>query len=222
MPRKATADSPPPMPAVRPARHTHALTARGRIAAVLTALSALGIAVAATALWSGARPELGATAAGSPQATAAGDVTGRAAAASWTALDQSAAQRATAATTRKPMLSRACPRSASACVDLDNRLTWLQSDGAISFGPVRMEPGPAGTSEATPRGIFHVAWKAGASYMSTEFGEPIPYAVFFAPGGIAFHGGSLTKPSHGCVHLGIRNARYYHHHLPLGAEVAVF
>jgi len=121
------------------------------------------------------------------------------------------------------MLSRrACPRAASACVDLGDRLTWLQSDGAISYGPVRMEPGPPGTSQATPRGIFHVAWKAGSHYLSTEYGVPMPYAVFFAPGGIAFHGGSLTTPSHGCVHLGIGSARYYHDHLPAGAVVAVF
>src|SRR6266536_798759 len=143
-----------------------------------------------------------------------------------TAPDQPVAQQAAATTTAKPMLSRrvrrACPRAASACVDLGDRLTWLQSDGAISYGPVRMEPGPPGTSQATPRGIFHVAWKAGSHYLSTEYGVPMPYAVFFAPGGIAFHGGSLTTPSHGCVHLGIGSARYYHDHLPAGAVVAVF
>jgi lipoprotein-anchoring transpeptidase ErfK/SrfK len=85
-----------------------------------------------------------------------------------------------------------------------------------------MEPGPPGTPHATPRGTFHVQWKAGANYISTEFDEPVPYAVFFAPGGVAFHGGSLTTPSHGCVHLGIGSARYYHDHLPAGAEVVVF
>src|SRR6266496_811342 len=133
MPRKAGADSPPSMPADRPARHPHAPTARGRqrTAARLTALAAL---------WSGARPEPGALAAGSPQATA-----GRDAAAGRTAPDQPTAQRPAATTTARPMLSRrarrACPRAASACVDLDDRLTWLQSDTAISYGPVRMEPG---------------------------------------------------------------------------------
>jgi lipoprotein-anchoring transpeptidase ErfK/SrfK len=50
----------------------------------------------------------------------------------------------------------------------------------------------------------------------------MPYAVFFAPGGIAFHGGSLTTLSHGCVHLDIGSARYYYDHLPVGAEVVVF
>ncbi len=81
-----------------------------------------------------------------------------------------------------------------------------------------MEPG----LPRTPRGTFHVQWKAGANFMSNEFHEPMPYAVFFAPGGIAFHGGSLTEPSHGCIHLDIGSARYYNDHLPVGAEVVVF
>ena len=81
-----------------------------------------------------------------------------------------------------------------------------------------MEPGLA----QEPRGTFHVEWKAGAHYMSTEYHEPMPCAVFFAPGGIAFHGGSLTAPSHGCIHLDIGSARYYDDHLPVGAEVVVF
>jgi lipoprotein-anchoring transpeptidase ErfK/SrfK len=130
-----------------------------------------------------------------------------------------------AAATGSPALStkarRSCPAAASACVDLSDHLTWLQSGGHITYGPVRMEPGPPGTRHATPRGTFHVQWKAGADYISTEYHEPMPYAVFFAPGGVAFHGGSLTKHSHGCVHLSRSNAQYYHAHLPIGAEVVV-
>ena len=117
-----------------------------------------------------------------------------------------------------PSARRSCPPAATACADLSARLTWLQSDGTITYGPVRMEPG----LPRTPRGTFHVEWKAGAHYMSTEYHEPMPYAVFFAPGGIAFHGGSLTAPSHGCIHLDIGSARYYDDHLPVGAEVVVF
>jgi lipoprotein-anchoring transpeptidase ErfK/SrfK len=117
---------------------------------------------------------------------------------------------------------RQCPATAAACVDLTRHVTWLQSGGAVSFGPVWMEPGPPGSAHATPRGTFQVAWKAGPGYISTIYGDPMPWAVFFAPGGIAFHGGSLTVPSHGCVHLTIANARYYNEHLPVGAKVAVF
>ncbi len=133
---------------------------------------------------------------------------------------------AAAAAAASPVLSpgdrSSCPAAASACVDLSDHLTWLQSDGRLTYGPVRIEPGPPGTPHATPRGTFHVQWKAGVNYISNEYHEPMPYAVFFAPGGVAFHGGSLTTPSHGCVHLDIGSARYYHDNLPVGAEVVVF
>ena len=115
-----------------------------------------------------------------------------------------------------------CPAAATACVDLTEHLTWLQAGGEVSFGPVRMEPGPPGTPHATPRGTFRVSWKAGPDFVSNIYGDPMPWAVFFAPGGIAFHGGSLTQSSHGCVHLTVPNARYYNAHLPIGAEVVVF
>jgi hypothetical protein len=117
---------------------------------------------------------------------------------------------------------RECPPAASACVDLAEKITWLQAGGKVSYGPVRMEPGPRGTEHATPTGTFRVAWKAGSEYMSTSYHELIPWAVFFAPGGIAFHEGSLTVPSHGCVHLTMASAHYYNQHLPVGAEVVVF
>jgi lipoprotein-anchoring transpeptidase ErfK/SrfK len=115
-----------------------------------------------------------------------------------------------------------CPAKATACVDLTRHLTWLQSAGRITFGPVQAEPGPPGSAHATPRGTFEVSWKAGPDFVSNIYNEPMPWAVFFAPGGIAFHGGSLTTPSHGCVHLTGADARYYNQHLADGAEVVVF
>jgi len=84
----------------------------------------------------------------------------------------------------------------------------------VTFGPVQMEPGPPGTASATPAGTFQVAWKAGPNYVSTTYHEAMPWATFFAPDGIAFHGGSLTTWSHGCVHLTVANAHYYNEHLP--------
>jgi hypothetical protein len=117
---------------------------------------------------------------------------------------------------------RDCPAAAAACVDLARHLTWLQSAGRVSFGPVRMEPGKPRSAHATPRGTFHVAWKAGPDFVSNIYNEPMPWATFFAPGGVAFHGGSLTHWSHGCVHLTVANAHYYNQHLPIGAEVVVF
>lgn len=117
---------------------------------------------------------------------------------------------------------RECPAAAVACVDLTRHISWLQSEGTVSFGPVLMEPGKPGGKHPTPRGTFHVSWKAGPSYISTTYHSAMPWATFFAAGGIAFHGGSLTQWSHGCVHLTTTNARYYNKHLPIGAEVVVF
>ena len=118
---------------------------------------------------------------------------------------------------------QACPAAAVACVDLARHITWLQADGKVSFGPVRMEPGKPGSGpHATPAGTFQVQWKAGPDFMSDIYNEPMPWATFFAPGGVAFHGGSLTHWSHGCVHLTVANAHYYQEHLPIGAEVVVF
>ena len=115
-----------------------------------------------------------------------------------------------------------CPAAATACVDLTRHLTWLQAHGKVTFGPVQMEPGQPGGQHQTPRGTFQVAWKAGPSYQSTIYHEAMPWATFFAVGGIAFHGGSLTAWSHGCVHLTNANAHYYNEHLPIGAQVVVF
>lgn len=117
---------------------------------------------------------------------------------------------------------RDCPAAATACVDLTAHLTWLQSGGRVTFGPVQMEPGRPGSAHQTPRGTFRVAWKAGPAFVSDIYHEPMPWATFFAAGGIAFHGGSLTQWSHGCVHLALADARYYNVHLPVGAEVFVF
>ncbi|MGH3248406.1 MAG: L,D-transpeptidase, partial [Trebonia sp.] len=117
---------------------------------------------------------------------------------------------------------RNCPAGAAACVDLTRHVSWLQADGKITYGPVMMEPGKPGGGHETPRGAFQVQWKAGPSLVSNIYHEPMPWATFFAPGGIAFHGGSLTTWSHGCVHLALANAHYYNEHLPIGAEVVVF
>lgn len=206
----------------RPGRHQYVATGRGRRRTVawLAAVAVPGTAVIAAVIWLAVSPVAGATSPAHPAAPAAW-----AGARNVPAVTQPAASPAP----RSPAPSglvlsardrRSCPPKATACADLKEHLTWLQSGGRVTYGPVRMEPG--GHRDPTPRGIFHVVWKAGPHYISTSFGIPIPYAVFFAPGGIAFHAGPLTSSSHGCIHLTRHSARYYHGHLTIGAEVAVF
>ena len=212
---------------MRPGRrpsHARGLTARGRQRrpAWFAALAILVVAVTTAVGWQGVRrPDSAAS--GIASASVAAWAAGRVAIDRPSPGPPATSRLARAANSPVPSPGgRSCPAAASACVDLSARLTWLQSDGTITYGPVRMEPGPPGTAHATPRGTFHVGWKAGAHYVSTQYHEPMPYAVFFAPGGIAFHGGSLSLPSHGCIHLDIGSARYYYDHLPVGAEVVVF
>ncbi|MDQ1695037.1 MAG: hypothetical protein QOJ03_390, partial [Frankiaceae bacterium] len=71
-----------------------------------------------------------------------------------------------------------------------------------------------------PRGSFHVAWEA-QQWTSTEYGLPMPWSVFFATGGIAFHAGPLDVRSHGCVHLRPRAARRFFRYLHPGDKVVV-
>jgi hypothetical protein len=118
--------------------------------------------------------------------------------------------------TADPIHRKPCPTTARACIDLRHRVAWLQRHGRVVYGPVPVSLGRRG--HRTPRGTFHVSWKA-AHWTSTEYGLPMPWSVFFAAGGIALHAGPLDRRSHGCVHLRMRDARYFFHHLRVGDEV---
>jgi lipoprotein-anchoring transpeptidase ErfK/SrfK len=111
-----------------------------------------------------------------------------------------------------------CPPSARACVDLRHGLAWLQVGGRVTYGPVRT--GTALPAHRTPRGVFRVEWKA-EHWVSTEYGIPMPWSVFFATGGIAFHAGPLDQPSHGCVHLARSAARRFFEALAVGDRIDV-
>ena len=70
--------------------------------------------------------------------------------------------------------------------------------GTVTYGLVPVATGKA--SAPTAPGTFHVTWKD-LHHRSSEFhNTPMPYAVFFN-GGDAFHQGSVTVRSNGCVHL---------------------
>lgn len=121
-----------------------------------------------------------------------------------------------------------CPVASTACVDLVARTAWLQRDGKVLGGPVPMLPGaetflrpPGPTSSATPTGTFRVLWKD-KDAVSSEFDEPMNHAVYFAPGGIAFHEGSLTTSSNGCIHLSAAAATAFFDRLRPGDGVTVF
>jgi hypothetical protein len=112
-----------------------------------------------------------------------------------------------------------CAATARACVDLPAQKAWLLRDGKILRGPVRISSG--GPGKETPPGRFVVQWK-NKNHRSSEAGNaPMPYSVFFAEGGIAFHGGDPQRASAGCIHLDLPDAVAWYNELRLGDQVQV-
>ncbi|WP_410611829.1 L,D-transpeptidase [Amycolatopsis sp. lyj-109] len=121
----------------------------------------------------------------------------------------------------KPVMAAGvpCTITAKACVSLSGKQAWLLDAGKIVYGPVKMLPGKK--DEPTPVGKWHVEYKEKLHH-STEFnGAPMPNSVFFAPGGIAFHEGSLSRYSAGCVHLSSAASLKFFNSLDNGDEVQV-
>ncbi|OLF15654.1 L,D-transpeptidase [Actinophytocola xanthii] len=111
-----------------------------------------------------------------------------------------------------------CDGGTDACIDLSANQSWLLSDGGVDYGPVPITHGRPGWE--TPPGTFSVGWKD-IDHLSSEFDNaPMPYSVFFN-GGIAFHEGSLTDLSHGCIHLSNAAAQTYYEALQVGDTVQV-
>lgn len=119
-----------------------------------------------------------------------------------------------------PPASNPCPATARACVDLRNQTTWLQDNGRVTFGPVGMSSG--GPGKETPRGNFRVVRKV-RDEVSHEFNDaPMPFAVYFTNQGHAFHQGSTSTRSAGCVRLPRDAAQRYFGDLNVGDQVSIF
>ena len=59
-----------------------------------------------------------------------------------------------------------------------------------------------------------------AHFWSTAFNAPMPDSVFFLPG-FAFHIGSLSVFSHGCIHLSASAGSMFFNTLHIGDEVQI-
>ncbi|WP_027932961.1 L,D-transpeptidase [Amycolatopsis thermoflava] len=131
----------------------------------------------------------------------------------------STSKKTTSTTTKAKAAPAGVPCSATvdACVDLSAKKAWLLSDGEVVYGPVQIMPGSAGNP--TPVGTFRVSGKV-RDYHSREFDAPMPNSVFFQPG-IAFHQGSLSKYSHGCIHLSTGASQKFFSTLASGDTVQV-
>ncbi len=124
-----------------------------------------------------------------------------------------------------PVPGTPCSVSARACVDLDSQRAWLITDGTVSYGPVPVASGGAG--QETPVGHSFRVYRTSADHRSGEFdtpdGEPapMPWSVFFADGGVAFHGGDRDRASAGCVKLDPEPAEEFFAGLRVGDKVQV-
>ena len=91
-----------------------------------------------------------------------------------------------------------CAATVRACIDLAHNKAWLLRGGVVEYGPVPITSGKPGYR--TPVGTFRVLSKERLHLSRAFDNAPMPYSVFFIPG-IAFHQGSLSVTSHGCIHL---------------------
>ncbi|EOD70285.1 hypothetical protein H480_01862 [Amycolatopsis vancoresmycina DSM 44592] len=79
---------------------------------------------------------------------------------------------------------------------------------------------PGRKSNPTPTGTFHVYSKE-KMHLSKEFDNAeMPNSVFFYPGD-AFHQGSLSVYSHGCIHLSAGASLKFFNTLHIGDVVQV-
>ena len=111
-----------------------------------------------------------------------------------------------------------CSARADACIDLSANRSWLMRDGAVTYGGVPITSGKPGYE--TPPGTFEVTYKD-VDHWSRAYDAPMPYSVFFTTSGIAFHEGSLSEESHGCIHLSNAAAKKYFSSLQPGDVVEV-
>ena len=132
---------------------------------------------------------------------------------------------ATAARAQPLVVGTPCSVSAKACVDLDSQRAWLIENGKVIRGPVKIASG--GNGEETPVGHSLRVYRKEKDHLSQESrlpnGQPapMPWSVFFEDGGIAFHSGSPSRSSGGCIHLEPVDAEAWFNYLQIGDQVQV-
>jgi len=132
---------------------------------------------------------------------------------------------ATAARAQPLVAGTPCSITAKSCVDLDSQRAWLIKDGKIMRGPVKIASG--GNGEETPVGHSLRVYRKEKDHLSQESrlpnGQPapMPWSVFFEDGGIAFHSGSPSRSSGGCIHLEPVDAEAWFNYLQIGDQVQV-
>jgi hypothetical protein len=119
-------------------------------------------------------------------------------------------------------LPKPCSPDAKACFSVGKQQAWLK----LASGEIISVPALGGRKgHRTPLGKkFKVISKdkdhKSSLYKVKGKGAPMPFYVNFAPA-VGFHAGSLSTPSHGCVHLSASDAERFFNNLDVGDRVDV-
>jgi uncharacterized protein DUF4157/L,D-transpeptidase-like protein len=115
-------------------------------------------------------------------------------------------------------LPKPCSPDAKACFSVGKQQAWLK----LASGEVISVPALGGRKgHRTPLGKkFKVISKDKDHKSSLYNNAPMPFYVHFAPA-VGFHAGSLSTPSHGCVHLSASDAERFFNNLDVGDRVDV-
>lgn len=115
------------------------------------------------------------------------------------------------------------PRGRRVCANLNTQALWLTKDGTVTFRATRMRSGDPrlSNSEATVTGNHQIYWKD-KDHISSVFGSPMPYAMFFYEGQ-AIHGSTFSLPgSHGCINVTMDDARRLWNKAPVGTPMSIW
>lgn len=115
------------------------------------------------------------------------------------------------------------PRGVRICADLRNQKLWLSKNGVRTYNAERMRSGDVrlSNSEATKTGNHRVYYKD-KDHISSIFGSPMPYSLFFY-GGQAIHESTFSTPgSHGCINVTHNDAKKLWNNAPVGTPVSVW
>lgn len=109
-----------------------------------------------------------------------------------------------------------CTTMARACFSVSADQAWLIHNGTVTAAVPALG---ARKGYAVPEGTFSVTSKD-LDHVSSLYDAEMPYSVFFHDGS-AFHEGSLTTESHGCIHLSHDAAVQFYDDLQVGDRVEV-
>ncbi len=115
------------------------------------------------------------------------------------------------------------PRGTRICASLTRQSLWVTKDGTRTYTAARMRSGDPrlSNSATTATGNFEVYWKD-KDHVSSVFGSPMPYSMFFH-GGQAIHGSTFSLPgSHGCINVTMDDARRLWNKAPVGTPVSIW